>query len=352
MRSGLPPAPSSGRLMDQVRECARYLHYSARTEKAYIYWIRFFIRWHGLRHPRDMGRAEVEAFLTMLAAQRRASASTHKQALCALLFLYRHVLGMQLPWLDGLQRPPQPRRVPAVLSPGEVAALLTRLEGQEPVSLLARLLYGTGMRLMEALSLRVKDVDFERNVIVVRQAKGNKDRVVMLPLSLRDPLRAQLRVARALWQADRFAQANGVAVPSALGARYPDAGKRWGWFWVFPAPVPAMDPGTGTGTPRRHHFHEDRLSRAIQRASLRAGIDKQLSAHTLRHSFATHLLQGGTDVRTVQELLGHSDVSTTMIYTHAVQLGAGGTASPLDALLPGHGGAAPPTAREPAAAYA
>jgi len=350
MRSGLPPAPSSGRLMDQVRERARYLHYSGRTEKAYIYWVRFFIRWHGLRHPRDMGRAEVEAFLTMLSTQRRASAATHKQALCALLFLYRHVLGMELPWLDALHRPPHPRRIPAVLTRGEVSALLARLEGHQPLALLARLLYGTGMRLMEALRLRVKDVDFERNLIVVRQAKGNKDRVVMLPRALHDPLRAQLRCARVLWESDRCAQAEGVEVPAALGARYPDAGKRWGWFWVFPAA--ALKPQPGTGRARRHHVHEDRLSRAIQRAARLAGLDKEVSAHTLRHSFATHLLQGGTDVRTVQELLGHSDVSTTMIYTHTVQLAGGGTASPLDALPPAQGIAAPPAAHEPAAAYA
>lgn len=351
MRPDMPTAPTSGRLLDQVRERARYLHYSLRTEKAYVYWVRFFIRWHNLRHPRDMGSAEVESFLTMLVSQRHVSAATHKQALCALLFLYRQVLGMQLPWLDALQRPTHPRRIPAVLTHDEMVALLGKLQGDEPISLLAQLLYGTGMRLMEALRLRVKDVDFDRNVIVVRQAKGNKDRVVMLPQALRDALRLQIRATRAVWESDRGAQANGVEVPFALEAKYPDVGKRWGWFWVFPSPTVATDPATGLI--RRHHLHEERLSRAIKRASRLAGIDKHVSAHTLRHSFATHLLQAGTDIRTVQELLGHSDVSTTMIYTHVLKVAAGGTASPLDALRAFTPSVTPPSsAREPARAYA
>jgi integron integrase len=325
----LPPLQSA-RLLDQVRERARYLHYSLRTEKAYLYWIRFFIRWHGLRHPREMGAPEVEAFLTMLAAQRHVSPSTHSQALSAILFLYRQVLGMELPWLDGLQRPAYARRIPAVLTGDEVAALLARID--DVPGLIARLLYGTGMRLMEALRLRVKDVDFDRHAIVVREAKGNKDRVVMLPQSLASALRAQMAEARNQWQADRERGRGrgGVSVPHALERKYPDMGRTWGWFWLFPASTLSIDPVTGVE--HRHHVFEDRLQRALKRGVAAARIHKRVSAHTLRHSFATHLLQSGTDIRTVQELLGHSDVSITMIYTHVLKVAAGGTRSPLDAL--------------------
>ncbi len=332
------------RLLAQVRERLRYRHYSLRTEKAYLYWVRFFIRWSGLRHPREMGAPEVEAFLSMLATQRRASPATHKQALSALLFLYREVLGLQLPWMDQLQRPAYTRRIPSVLTREEVAALLGAMDGT--ISLVARLLYGTGMRLMEGLRLRVKDMDFDRNVIVVRQAKGNKDRVVMLPQALAGPLRDQLAAARALWQRDRSDQLSGVEVPNALERKYPQVGRSWGWFWVFPSPTLARDPRTGAV--RRHHLYEERLQRAIKAAVRAAAIHKPVSAHTLRHSFATHLLQAGTDIRTVQELLGHSDVSTTMIYTHVLKVAAGGMASPLDALE----ALAPPRCREPVPAYA
>ncbi|MGZ5179116.1 MAG: integron integrase [Ramlibacter sp.] len=323
-----PAGTPRRRLLDEVRERARYLHYSLRTEKAYVHWIRFFIRWHGLRHPRDMGAAEVQAFLTMLAAQRQVSASTHNQALSALLFLYREVLGVRLGWIEGLQRPSTPRRIPTVLSREEAGALLDAMDG--PVRTVARLLYGTGMRLMEAMRLRAKDVDFARNVIVVRQAKGNKDRVVMLPRSLAPELRAQIAIARLQWQHDRQCGRDGVDVPHALERKYPNVGRTWGWFWVFPSSTLSTDPRTGVV--RRHHLHEDRLQRALKAAVRTSGIDKTVSAHTLRHSFATHLLQAGTDIRTVQELLGHSDVSTTMIYTHVLKVAAGGTASPLDTL--------------------
>ena len=281
MKPGTAPSHPV-RLMDQVRERIRYLHYSLSTEKTYLYWIRFFIRWQAnggqMRHPRDMGAAEVEAFLTMLATERKVSASTHNQALSALLFLYREVLCITLPWLENVNRPAQKRRIPSVLTKEEVVALLSFVEG--PTALLAQLLYGTGMRLMEGLRLRVKDIDFDRHAIIVREAKGNKDRVVMLPRSL--------------------------------------------------APTLSIDPRSGVE--RRHHLFEERLQRAIKRAVSRAGICKPVSVHTLRHSFATHLLQSGTDIRTVQELLGHSDVSTTMIYTHVLKVAAGGTKSPLDAL--------------------
>lgn len=321
-------APGTPRLLDTVRERARYLHYSLRTEKAYIYWIRLFIRWHGLRHPREMGPPEIQAFLTMLATQRRVSSATHNQALSALLFLYKEVLTVDLPWLNDLQRPTNARRIPTVLTRQEAGALLAAMEGT--IAVVARLLYGTGMRLMEGLRLRVKDVDFDREVIIIREAKGNKDRVVMLPSSLAPHLREEMAAARILWQRDRQAQHAGVDVPHALEMKYPRVGQTWGWFWVFPSPTVTPDPRTGVL--RRHHLHEERMQRALKSAVSRAGIHKRVSAHTLRHSFATHLLQSGTDIRTVQELLGHSDVSTTMIYTHVLKVAAGQTASPLDTL--------------------
>jgi integron integrase len=325
-----PCAPPAPRLLAQVRDRARYLHYSLRTERAYVYWIRFFIRWHGLKHPRDMGVTHVEAFLTMLATQRHVSSSTHHQALSALLFLYREVLGIELPWMTELKRPTYVRRIPSVLTREEVTALLDAMEGV--MQLVAKLLYGSGLRLLEALRLRVKDVDFDRGVIVVREAKGNKDRVVMLPRSLEGALRGQVAAARAQWDHDRRDAHAGVEVPHALEQKYPQVGCSWGWFWVFPSPTLSVDPETGVE--RRHHLFEDRLQRALKKAVVKAGIHKHVSAHTLRHSFATHLLQSGTDIRTVQELLGHSDVSTTMIYTHVLKIAAATTASPLDAAAP------------------
>ena len=332
MKPGMP-VMRSARLLDQVRERIRYLHYSLSTEKAYLYWVRFFVRWsgrsEGMRHPRDMGVREVEAFLTMLATERRVSASTHNQALSALLFLYREVLAIDLPWLDDINRPAQKRRIPSVLTKEEVAALFQFLEPDMRV--LAQLLYGTGMRLMEGLRLRVKDVDFDRHVLIVREAKGNKDRVVMLPRTLVQTLRNQLLHARSVWEQDRQAQRSGVQTPYALEHKYPQVGSTWGWFWLFPSPTFSVDPYSGVE--RRHHLFEERLQRAVKKAVAQAGICKPVSVHTLRHSFATHLLQSGTDIRTVQELLGHSDVSTTMIYTHVLKVAAGGTASPLDALF-------------------
>ena len=327
------PVLHSTRLLDQLRECLRYRHYSLNTEKSYVYWVRFFVRWSArasgaMRHPRDMGAADVQAFLTMLASERHVSSSTHNQALSALLFLYRDVLNTELPWMQNIQRPQQPKRIPSVLTQAEVGALMAQMQGTE--ALLARLLYGTGMRLMEGIRLRIKDVDFDRKVIVVRQAKGNKDRVVMLPHSLLDTLRQQLLHARAVWEKDRLSGQAGVEVPDALEVKYPKVGQSWGWFWLFPAQGTSVDPRIGVI--RRHHVFEERLQRAIKRATPLAGIAKQVSVHTLRHSFATHLLQSGTDIRTVQELLGHSDVSTTMIYTHVLKVAAGGTSSPLDAL--------------------
>ncbi len=332
MKPGTAPSKPI-RLLDQVRAHIRYKHYSLSTEKTYLHWVKFFIRWHGrngaMRHPRDMGAPEVQAFLSMLATERKVSASTHNQALSAILFLYREVLGVKLPWLDAIGRPHSQRRIPTVLSKDEVAGLLAQMDGL--TALLARLLYGTGMRLMEGMRLRVKDVDFDRSVIIVREAKGGKDRVVMLPRTLAPALRQQMLAARAQWEADRQAQRGGVEAPHALETKYPQVGHTWAWFWMFPSPTLSVDPRSGVE--RRHHLFEERLQRALKKAVVLAGIAKPVSVHTLRHSFATHLLQAGTDIRTVQELLGHSDVATTMVYTHVLKVAAGGTASPLDALL-------------------
>jgi integron integrase len=327
MKPCKPPLQSI-RLLDQVRERIRYLHYSLSTEKTYLYWVRFFVRWHGIRHPREMGAPQVEAFLSMLASERKVSASTHNQALSALLFLYREVLEIELPWLDNVNRPNSPKRIPSVLTKEEVTQILVLMEGM--TGLIARLLYGTGMRLMEGLRLRVKDVDFDQHVIIVRQAKGNKDRVVMLPHSVVPALRRQMMRSRAMWEADRQAQRPGIEVPDALALKYPKLGQTWGWCWMFPSPTLSIDPRSGIE--RRHHLYEQRLQRALKQAVQQTDIVKPISVHTLRHSFATHLLQSGTDIRTVQELLGHSDVSTTMIYTHVLKAAAGGTGSPLDAL--------------------
>ena len=332
MKPGAPPLQST-RLLDQVRERIRYMHYSLSTEQVYLYWVRFFIRWSGrsgqMQHPRDIGAPGVEAFLSMLATERKVSASTHNQALSALLFLYRKVLSINLPWLNDINRPAHKRRIPGVLTKDEVAGVLAHMDG--PTALLARLLYGTGMRLMEGMRLRIKDVDFDRHVIIVREAKGGKDRVVMLPRSLAPALRIQLLAARSQWEADRQAQRGGVEVPHALETKYPKVGYTWGWFWMFPSPTLSIDPRSGVE--RRHHLYEDRVQRALKKAVALAGVCKPVSVHTLRHSFATHLLQSGTDIRTVQELLGHSDVSTTMIYTHVLKVAAGGTSSPLDSLM-------------------
>ena len=320
------PALRSDRLLDQLRERIRYLHYSIRTEDAYCYWVRGFVRFHSLRHPRDMGAAEVEAYLVHLATIRKVSVSTHKQALSALLFLYKSVLGVDLPWLGEIGRPSARVRLPVVLSREEVQRLLALVDVHYRLE--ALLLYGTGMRLIEGLRLRVKDIDFDRRTIIVREGKGGKDRLVMLPQSLSAALHEQLGKSRALWAADRAAMRPGVWLPDALSRKYPRAEFSWSWFWVFPSPGLSVDPRSGIT--RRHHQHEKAVSRAIAQAAVRAGIHKPTSAHTLRHSFATHLLESGADIRTVQELLGHSDVATTQIYTHVLKAGPAGVRSPLD----------------------
>ncbi|WP_051155344.1 integron integrase [Noviherbaspirillum massiliense] len=314
------------KLLDQLRRCIRDKHYSLRTERVYVYWARWYIRFHGMRHPAEMGAAEIHAFLSFLANERKVSVSTHHQALCALLFLYKNVLQIELPWLDQVTRPVKPVRKPTVLTRQEIERVFARLEGV--YLLIAQLLYGTGMRLMECAQLRIKDVDFQRREITVRQGKGGKDRLTMLPLSLVQPLREQAARARQCYDDDRLHKRNGVMLPGALERKYPSAGTQWGWFWVFPSGHESLDPRTGIV--RRHHIYEQGIQRAIKRAVLAAQLTKSASTHTLRHSFATHLLEAGYDIRTVQELLGHSDVSTTMIYAHVLNKGGHGVTSPID----------------------
>lgn len=321
-------APPKPRLLDQMREVIRVKHYSLRTEKTYLGWVKHFVRWSGMRHPKDMGAAEIEAFLSMLANQRDVAANTQNQALAALLFLYKQVLGIDLPWLDGITRAKKPARLPVVLSQGEVAAVLGHTKGTS--GLVIRLLYGTGMRLMESLRLRVKDIAFDSNIILVRGGKGDKDRVVPLPAILVQPLREQLAKRRQMHDVDLARGMVDVELPHALWKKYPNAPKEWAWQYVFAAADYSTDPRTGVI--RRHHIHEKTIQRAMRAAVIAAGITKPASCHTLRHSFATHLLEAGSDIRTVQELLGHSDVSTTMIYTHVVKRGAAGAISPLDRL--------------------
>lgn len=311
-----------------MREALRLRHYNLRTEQAYIHWTKRFIDFHGKRHPRELGPKEVEAFLSFLAVEGGVSASTQGQALAALLFLYKQVLGVELPWLDEVVRAKRPQRLPTVLTPDEVARLLACMEGTQ--ALMARVLYGTGMRLMECLRLRVKDVDLIRREITIREGKGNKDRRTLVPLALIAALEQQLEQARELWRRDRAADLPGVQLPDALERKKPGEGKTLPWFWVFPGRELSMDPRSGVR--RRHHAHEQGIQRAIKRAVLAAGIVKPASTHTLRHSFATHLLESGQDIRTVQELLGHSDVKTTMIYTHVLNRGPMGVVSPLDRL--------------------
>jgi len=316
------------RLVDRVREAIRSRHYSRRTEKTYWFWIRFFIRYHGMRHPSEMGGSEVQAFLSWLATERNVAAATQNQALSALLFLYQKVLGQELPWLDGIARAKRPVRLPTVLTEAEVRRLLEALHGVK--WLMASLLYGSGLRQIECLSLRVKDVNFAYRQILVRDAKGGKDRVTMLPEGLVQPLQEHLGRVRLLHRRDLAEGYGEVSLPYALARKYPRAGCEWGWQFVFPSKNRSADPETGVI--RRHHIYPDTLHRAVKHGAAAAGIIKPVSCHTLRHSFATHLLERGQDIRTVQELLGHSDVSTTMVYTHVLNRGARGVRSPLDRL--------------------
>lgn len=318
--------PKTPRLLDQVRARLRLKHYSLRTERAYVSWIRRFILAHGKRHPRDMGVAEVEGFLSMLAVEGKVAAGTQNQALSALLFLYRDVLGVELPWMETVVRAKRPQRVPVVLSRDEVNRLLAMMDGR--FGLMASLLYGTGMRLMECVRLRVKDVDFELNQICVRDGKGAKDRHVPLPRRLDDALRAQLERVRLIHQQDLAAGLGAVWLPYALARKYPSAPREPGWQYAFPSDLLSCDPREDQQ--RRHHVDEAGLQRAVRKARLRAGIVKPASCYTLRHCFATHLLEAGHDIRTIQELLGHKDVKTTQIYTHVLNRGGQGVLSPLD----------------------
>lgn len=322
-------SPQSPRLLDRVRERIRARHFSLRTESAYVGWIKRFILFHDKRHPEQMGAPEVEAFLTHLAVQRHVASSTQNQALAAILFLYREVLDIELPWMEEVTRAKKPQRLPTVLSRGEVQALLAALPPGVP-GLVARLLYGTGMRLLEGLRLRVKDLDLPQRQITVRDGKGAKDRVTMVPDVLIEPLQAQLSARRSLYERDLAAGAAAVWMPDALAVKYPNAATEWGWQWLFAAPGFSTDPRDGSL--RRHHLDEQRVQRAVRRAAKQARLSKPASPHVLRHSFATHLLESGYDIRTVQELLGHADVSTTMIYTHVLNRGGRGVRSPLDAM--------------------
>ena len=313
-------------LLAVARERMRTRHFALRTEQAYLQWLRRFVGFHKRRHPRELGAAEVEQFLTHLAVHRKVSAATQNQALQALLFLYRHVLGIELPWLHNITRASHPKRLPVVLSRAEVRALLSQLQGTP--WLVANLLYGSGLRLMEGLRLRVKDLALERGELIVREAKGGKDRVTMLPAALQTPVSAHLTRLRAWYEDERRRQQPGVSLPAALARKYPQAATRWGWQYLFPAAGLCRDPYSGL--PVRHHLHEKCVQRAVQAAVRKAGIAQPASCHTLRHCFATHLLEDGYDIRTVQELLGHSDLNTTMIYTHVLAKGANGVRSPLD----------------------
>lgn len=318
--------PDPPRLLDRVRGELRVRHYAFRTEQSYVQWVRRFILFHGKRHPAEMGAAEVGVFLSHLATERNVSASTQNQARSALLFLYGEVLKIDLPWLTEVVLGKTSRRLPVVLTTGEVSRLLNDMNGTS--GLVASLLYGTGMRLLEGLRLRVKDVEFERREILVRDGKGGKDRVTVLPENLLLPLRQQVALARTAHDAELRAGFGTVWLPDALALKYPKASLAWGWQWVFPAPNRSTDPRSGEI--RRHHLHEQSVQRAVAAAARRAGIVKPCSPHVLRHSFATHLLQAGYDIRTVQELLGHADVRTTMIYTHVMNRGGRGVRSPLD----------------------
>ena len=324
--AGEAEAPGRPRLLVQVHEAIRRRYFSRRTEEAYVHWIKRFIYFSGKRHPATLGEPEVTAFLNHLAVQRKVAASTQNQALSALLFLYKEVLGRELPWLDGVQRVTRPPRLPTVLTRAEAERLLAQLDGTP--WLLASLLYGAGLRVMECLRLRVKDVDFAYRQILVRDGKGEKDRVTMLPAATADPLRAHLERVRLLHARDLREGFGEVHLPYALARKYPRAACDWCWQYVFPSKCRSVDPETGVI--RRHHLDESVPQRAVKEAARAAGIAKPVSCHTLRHSFATHLLEAGYDIRTVQELLGHSDVSTTMIYTHVLNKGGRGVQSPLD----------------------
>jgi len=330
--TGTISSPSSApkpKLLDQVRQAIRTRHYSVKTEEAYAGWVKRFIFFHHKRHPTEMGEPEIARFLSSLASESHVSASTQNQALNALIFLYNHVLEKKIGLIEGVVRAKRSRRLPVVLTKDEVKIILKSLEGSSWLK--AMLLYGAGLRLMECCRLRVKDVDFSRNQIVIRAGKGDKDRYTMLPTAVQQPLQRHIEQVKRQHDDDLRLGLGRVALPNALERKYPNAAKEWGWQWVFPATSHYTD--RITGEKRRHHLHESVLQRAFRDARLKAGIAKPATCHTLRHSFATHLLENGYDIRTVQELLGHKDVATTMIYTHVLNRGGRGVCSPADNLL-------------------
>jgi len=320
--------PKSERLMDQVREVMRYHHYGRRTEEAYSRWIKGFILFHNKRHPKEMGKAEIEAYLSHLAVEKSVAASTQNQAFNALLFLYKQVLN--LPFVEDVSaiRSKKPVRLPVVLSRDEVALLLKQMSGE--TLLMARLMYGGGLRLMELLRLRVQDIDFANGFITIRAGKGDKDRTTLLPASIRDELQKHLLGVRRIFDKDLEEGSANVWLPGALAKKYPSAPKSWEWQYLFPSAKLSTDPESGET--RRHHVNQSNLQKAVKRARERAGISKRVTTHTLRHSFATHLLESGTNIRVVQKLLGHADVKTTEIYTHVLQQNLGAVTSPLDSL--------------------
>jgi integron integrase len=316
------------RLLDQVRDAIRLRHYSIRTEEAYTQWIRRFILFHDKKHPRDMSEAEIASFLTYLAVDKHVSASTQNQALSALLFLYKEVLEMELDWLTDVVRAKRPQRLPVVLTRTEVQRLLAVIPGTN--GLVSRLMYGTGMRLMEAIRLRVKDIDFDYRQIMVRDGKGGKDRITLLPEILINTLTEQIERTREYHKTDLADGYGRVWLPYALARKYPNADREFAWQYIFPSHKRSVDPRSGEM--RRHHIDEKNVQRAIRNAALKTGIRKSVSSHVLRHSFATHLLENGYDIRTIQEILGHADVKTTMIYTHVLNRGGRGVKSPIDNL--------------------
>ena len=320
--------PAKPKLLDQLRTAIRVRHYSLRTEEVYVHWVKRYIYFHGKRHPKNLNEEHVTRFLSHLAVERKVAASTQNQALCALVFLYRHVLQKELGAFGDIVRARRPTRLPEVMTREEVKQLMQRLDGG--YHLAAGLMYGAGLRLMETVRLRIKDVDFGYNRITVRDGKGGKDRITMLPQSVKPVLQEHLLQVKALFRADRQNKVEGVHLPGALARKYPRAGISWGWQWLFPSKKLSIDPRTGIR--RRHHMYNRSVQRAVTAAAHKAGINKQVGCHTLRHSFATHLIEQGYDIRTVQELLGHKSIKTTQIYTHVLNRGGQGVLSPADNL--------------------